>query len=512
MNEYRTMGLPRQWGIRTISLASGSECATSQGYNPYTVMLEGNGNQDINYFLGILASFFLPLDSFPFESFLATESDIRINTSIRSLPDQANQPIFNLRISYRKEILWGLATNTRDLLNYTFNSSSSMFPLDSNPGGRFDVNSFTRIPTTISLINLNLRQPRFNFIPTTSALDIGGGTQPITSADYLRIYSPVSPPAPPKNVPFNNFFTNPRSNENHVQLTTQNGNWLWQEINETPVINNCLYVCTGSFGTITGPANICTSNFYSLTGFPAGATVSWSVSPASSVITSSGVGSTASLQLSTTPSPEIRIIFSISTTCGTDRVGRTISTGRPQFTNNKIRGVPYTGSPVYLCPGNHWIETTPVGATSSTSWQVPVPHVVTGGNYVDFTLPANFSSVVITATASNSCGSTNQMFIMMRQNFGCSSYLFSAYPNPSDQALTIVSEDEYFDVASVQTDSENAMIDEIVLYNDRQQMVYKARQVYSGHHIPTSNLPAGRYILHIHYGKELLQRQIQIRH
>jgi pimeloyl-ACP methyl ester carboxylesterase len=513
MNEYRTMGLPRLWGIRTISLASGSECGTSQGFSPYSVMLEGSGNQDINYFLGLLASFFLPIDSFPFESLLATDSDIRINTSIRSLPDRQTAPVFTIRISYRKEILWGLGTNTRDLVNFSFNSNSTMFPLDSNPGGRFDVNSFARIPSTISIINLNLRQPRFNFIPTTSSLDIGSGTQVLTMSDYTRIYSPFTPPAAPKNVPFNNFYTNPRANETHVQLTTQNGNWLFQEINQSPVVNNCLYVCTNSFGTISGSSSLCTTGSYSLSGFPVGANVSWSVSPSFAVTSSTGSGPTANIQLSTTPSSQITLTFSLTTSCGTDRVSRTISTGRPQFTNNKVRGVQYSGSPVYLCPGNHWLETTPVGATSSTAWQVPVPYIVTNGNYVDFTLPANFSSVVITATASNSCGSTNQMFILLKQSYGCGSgYFLSAFPNPTDEKLTISFEDENQHRLDSNQGQAVATIDEIVLYNENQQKVFQSFQVNHGFELETAKLPPGKYVLHVRVGDELMRQQIYIKH
>ena len=53
-NDYSSAGMPRLWGIRTLAIANGSECATTQGYSPYSQMMTGNSSQDFGSFIQIL--------------------------------------------------------------------------------------------------------------------------------------------------------------------------------------------------------------------------------------------------------------------------------------------------------------------------------------------------------------------------------------------------------------------------------------------------------------------------
>jgi hypothetical protein len=179
-SEYKNMGMPRLWGIRNVAVANGSECAQTQGFNPYTMMLSGSGVQNVNYLINLLVGavqFAGSLNPFQFwEGFLTTNSELRADIAIRSVPDRQTQPLFYFRISYKKEILWGLIQSGQDLANFTFSSPNTLLPLDSNPGGTFDISRFASLPSNISILNLNPAITRFGFIPTTSALDVGSGT------------------------------------------------------------------------------------------------------------------------------------------------------------------------------------------------------------------------------------------------------------------------------------------------------------------------------------------------
>lgn len=282
-NEYKTMGMPRLWGIRNIAVANGSECAQNQGYAPYSMMMTANGSYNIGYLINLLTGPLQTLTIDPwalFTGFFTTRSDIKADVAVRSLPDQQAQPIFYMRLYYRKEILWGLITSTSDFINYTFNSPASLLPLDGNPGGGFDINNFASIPTNVSILNINPIITRFNFIPTTSSLDVGSGMQPIAQPDYVRAYSTVSPPAVPKNIPFNNFYSNPLSNEIHPQLTTRNANWLFSELQGTPVVFSCNYLCpstTGITPVISGTSLVCSTPVtFALSNMPPVSSFSWS--------------------------------------------------------------------------------------------------------------------------------------------------------------------------------------------------------------------------------------------
>ncbi len=97
--DYSSVGMPRLWGIRNLAIANGSECATTQGFSPYSQMLTGSGSMDINYFLNLLVQPFFakyygnPLDFI--DEYLTTKSDIKTDIEVRALPNQLSQ-----RISY----------------------------------------------------------------------------------------------------------------------------------------------------------------------------------------------------------------------------------------------------------------------------------------------------------------------------------------------------------------------------------------------------------------------------
>jgi len=515
-NEYKTMGMPRLWGIRNIAVANGSECAQTQ-YTPYSLMLTGNGTQNINYLINLLTGPLQTLTIDPFALFtglITTKSDVKIDMAIRSLPNQQSLPIMNFRLYYRKEILFGLITSTSDLINFTYNSPASLLPLDSNPGGAFDINNFASIPTSISIIGLTTPLTRFSFIPTTSSLDIGGGTQPIVAADYLRAYSTAAPPAAPKNVPFNNFFSNPLSNEIHPQLTTRNGNWLFLELQGTPQVFSCNYLCanTDVAPSILGPDPLCTSGTFTLANATPSAPVAWTSSNTSALTIDAATGQATKVGGF---SGLVTVFSTINGGCGNSApLSKTVSVGLPNPYNNAIVYVSnkYGVNPVTLGGGGAYeFYMDAVQGATSYDWNLPLPRT-SGFSFLGGS-PTTNAAVIQTGTIpgtyqivcapQNVCGSAGARFlsVVIQNGGGGGIQLRSAYPNPANDKLVVK-------IKEVDSDDEA----EITLIDKNLQKVFEIRSKEKEVSIPVAGLAEGIYYLHIVIAGKKEERQIVIKH
>lgn len=119
----------------------------------------------------------------------------------------------------------------------------------------------------------------FNFIPTPSALDVGGGDLQLSDWDYKETYNAVMPPSAPRTIPFDNFTTSynlTNINEAHISFNTRNGDWLALELDANSGNEDyfdCSWTCEQE---VQGNDHICDGwNTYSV---PAGATgYQWSV-------------------------------------------------------------------------------------------------------------------------------------------------------------------------------------------------------------------------------------------
>jgi hypothetical protein len=157
-----------------------------------------------------------------------------------------------------------------------------MLALDNANGGIYDIETFAALPEEL---NQYVLQRRFNFIPTHSSLDVGGGNVVINPTDLTKVYNAFAPPTAPKNIPFNNFFTNPINSEAHIQFTLNNGNWLRSELADAPQLFSCAFICDNN-PTISGPEVICTNAVFTA---PIGtATYTWSITGSAASITPNG--------------------------------------------------------------------------------------------------------------------------------------------------------------------------------------------------------------------------------
>jgi pimeloyl-ACP methyl ester carboxylesterase len=517
-NEYKTMGLPRQWGIRNVAVANGSECAQNQGFSPYSMMLSGNGTQSINYLVNLLfgaVQFAGSLNPFQFfEGFFTTKSELRADIAIRSLPDRQVQPLFFFRISYKKEILFGLIQSEQDLVNFTFNSPGTLLPLDSNPGGTFDISRFASLPTNISLLNLNPAITRFGFIPTTSSLDVGSGTQPIDQGDYLRAYSTAAPPASPKNIPFNNFYSNPLSNEFHPSLTTRNGNWLYSELQGTPQVFSCNYLCSNTVvePSVLGPDPLCSIGTFSLQNSTPSVPITWTSSNTSALTIVSLANQTGQANRVGSFSGTVTVTAVINGGCGNSSpYTKMINVGTPNSSNNAIVYISnnYGVNPITVNPStgyNFFMD--PVQGATSYNWSLP-----RGGGFSFLgPVPTTNAAVIRTGTSSGSyqvvcspqnlCGSAGARFLtVIVQGGGGGIQQRAAFPNPANDSFTVkVKEEDSKEVA------------EVALFNKSMERVYFIRTEEKEINVSTANLLPGVYYLNVVLGKEVSQKQVIVNH
>jgi len=115
-----------------------------------------------------------------------------------------------------------------------------MLAYDSAPGGIYDLDQMsagaisqigTALPIPIARVYV---QPQFCFIPTTSALDIGGGSVALGPQNLTAAYSGANRPAPPFTTPFSNFITASRENLTHILWNGLNSKWAFQEMQGAP--------------------------------------------------------------------------------------------------------------------------------------------------------------------------------------------------------------------------------------------------------------------------------------
>jgi len=507
LSDYNAAGMPRLWGIRTLAIANGSECAQTQGYSPYSQMLSGNGTQDLGYFLGLAASIWQTFATNNilnfFSGFISTKSDIKIDVDVRSLPDQQAQRIFYFHMYYKKEILWGLITSTTDMANFSFNSQGSMYPIDSNPGGIYNTDKFAQIPTNISAINLNPLIKKFDFIPTTSSLDIGSGTQTIAAADYLRTYSPAFPLASPKNVPFNNFFTNPLSNEDHATLNLKNANWLWQELQGTPGYFSCNYLCsnTSIYPTISGDNVVCSGSVpFTASNIGPGVTLTWNKSSNLNYV--SGQGTTTYTVTSNTvgagfvnvtPNGQCGAgpVISKNLSVGTGAPPTFITIGRNECSDQRFSTDFAGGASVY-----DW-TIIDLGNNNFTFYHQHNYQLITGlgsGNY----------SVVV-ASACPSSLAVSKGFTVVCSG---SSPKFAISPNPATSVINV----EAIDQTTNQKPDLNGSTKnfEIHLLNDSGEVLKQEKSNSGMINLDVRNLKKGLYILHIIQEREIIRQKIFI--
>lgn len=286
-NEYHTMGNPTQGGIKNIAISNGAECSVNLPFADNASLINLDEKIDLPWFItNIVLTSINSLSLNPLKiisSSLSTDTDFTAVMRVKSLPNQQSKEIYHGDVFISKTILFAITVHEQIINDESLNSQPSMLPLDNASGGIYDVENFVgNLPASF---NNYILEREFNFVPTYSSLNVGGGNQTITYADLNNTYSPLSPPTGLKSIPFDNFYTNPIKSTNHIQFTLNNGNWLIDELKGVNGFNTCAASCSDNLNlTIIGSNIICenTFNTYSVSDIPNQVNVNWSVSPSNS--------------------------------------------------------------------------------------------------------------------------------------------------------------------------------------------------------------------------------------
>lgn len=327
--ELRNLGYPQQ--SRNVAVSNGSECGIGQGFQPGATLLSFNGRANTRILTDIigtaggmyLLSLFTGQPAFLF-GIVPGRNDFFFDFQCNAQPEGTTIQLYKGKIDYRKKILWLINVNTT-ITNRTRNSDPSVLPIDGTPGGMYDTelslqsSSFQNWAIKYSITASNI--PHFNFIPTVSSLDIGGGNAALTMNNYRASYVGANPPGAPFNTPFANFTTafnrvtvsngTINNNENHIEIAARNGNFVAEELNgNVNVRTNCTDFCNLQ---ITGNNQICSGSQVSVpvTVGPT-TTITWSASPAGIV----QFGCSTCSQTTVTGNGTVTLTANITSNCG----------------------------------------------------------------------------------------------------------------------------------------------------------------------------------------------------
>ncbi len=548
----RNLGYPSGFTgqpLKRVAVSNGNVCGNLQDATPGTTLLSYEGRGNTRFLGDIIGSPLLPLPmpspgGVPlfFSGVIPGKNDVEFDIQVNAIANGGGNQVYYNKISYTKHILW-LLPITLTLTEDSRNAPSGFLPYDSYGGGYYQTPIDPSDPPQANWlykydVNMTI-QPRFNFVPTVSALDIGSGYATLTDADYRAVYAGNDPPAAPKSSPFANFITASTSsgNEKHIAIAEHTGTWLATELSgNNGVVDNCLFVCSGGDVSISGPSTLCTSETYTVTNLPTGATVTgWSASP-SGAVTFSGTGNSRTVSRSGSYNGEVTITASISTACGNLNVARKLFVGFPTIEclaySNAIEPIdgdfpcPWeVGAVTYLCsthPDNKLqIKTASphsryeVQIRSYPSLTVLYTQTVTSKhvtlNYTPW-VPGLYNIRV--RAIHNSCG-TGPWYEEDIEYMDCYSPLsgeetWKIYPNPASETLTVSIGNE----PERETMGSKASLPSFsaVLYDGQGRQLRQGESKDGSVQFDTGRLPNGPYFLHIHHDGQVEKRQVVIRH
>lgn len=343
--ELTNMGFPTT--TRNIAISNGSECAIGQGFAPGVDLFYLDGKANTRFLGDVIGMLALPtisgiafIPQFALGIFPG-RNDFAFFFNCKAQPSSGSGLIYKGKITYKKRILWLIPINTTLTDRERF-ADAAVLPIDGLQGGMLDIeinlqsqqmsNALAKYNTIGSSI------PHFNFIPTASALNIGGGITPLTINQFNTStrYIGATPPTTPFTTSFANFTTafnqvaisnnEVNNNENHIQISARNGNWLAEELNgNTAIRTDCNGLCTNN--AITGLDDLCTGTTTYNVPTSVGATYFWFVSNPL-LATVSFTGASATLTRVGTASGTITLSAQITTPdCGTRIITKTIEVG-----------------------------------------------------------------------------------------------------------------------------------------------------------------------------------------
>ncbi len=394
---------------RCVAISDGSECAVDQEFTPGANLLYHYRSTKTRFIGDIffmaaglgLSSVTGVIPVLPF--LIPGSSKFELTLDVRSLANGGGNQVYYGNIKITKKVLW-LVSVSINLANKTYNAPLGLLPFETYPGGFYLV-TLGNQPGSVSqdwMFNYNnsfLIQRRFMFLPTTSALDIGRGNTPLTSANYLAKYVGATPPVTPFNTPFANFNTafneNPITYSNlqntyqvitngdleHEGLLIRNANWLAEEMNgNINIRSNCSAFCGNA--SVGGKAILCNAETYIMDN---GAVVNWTVAP-TGIVNPPNPATGAVTNLTRITNGTITLTGTItSANCGTRQFTKIITVGSPALTITNSRST--------TCSNGYQTWTLNADPSAGTNWQWSVGSLWNGSSQISIFNPSSPSTM-----------------------------------------------------------------------------------------------------------------------
>lgn len=515
-SELAALGYPQQ--TRNIAISNGSECGTASPIIPGDHLIYLDGYYKTSLLTEVLmavtpkivpALLGLVTGSWKVAlySFIPGSNKFSFHIEANALPANGlNNFIYQNKVIFMKKVLW-LIPIKETIASKTVFTPPGLNNLENFPGGFFSIPEQDTI-NTINPDNLFFKgtyhlkiNKGFSFIPTPSALDIGGGNVPLGQADYYAAYVGALPPLAPKNTPFANFttaFSNGSSaNEEHISFTQRNGNWLAQELNENSPVSNCAAFCNL---TISGFDCMQSSGTYSVPNAGVNS-VQWWVTGKAFI---PGPGNTNQITLVGNGMGKATLHAQLTSDCGTFTIQKDIfvGTNQPQIS---LLGKDNNGT------NTHYFKINNLVSDYSYKWYLNNNFIGTSGpNYDGFQyqIPCNaFNSIY--AVIQTGCGFQTTSNTLSLGN-PCNGYIV-VYPNPADTEISI-SVPAAISAESIAPSNEISF--EVKLYSSLVKLLLTKSNVNNEPLLTlnTQALPTGNYYLHVSYNNQVLKKQILIQH
>lgn len=248
---------------------------------------------------------------------------------------------------------------------------------------------------------------------------------------------------------------------------------------------------------VTGPLYVCSPGIFSISNIPNDAIVAWEVSPSNLVATSSGTGTSASIEPeSLGTNGEATITFTISGSCGTSLISENFTVGaRKPDSFISVIVDPWLGrikarvEPVPDATGYTWyLDGVQFGPDLNTEYVV-MPISKNDCNIRDY-------SVAVKAV--NECETSAWLYEIHDNPCYNEEFYYTYSPNPASESL-IVEENKIIDSGTKGLNLNAGR--RLELYDFKGKLVHQEK-ISKKTKIDVSTLEPGRYILKIILGKE----------
>lgn len=546
---------------RNIAISNGSMCGNGQDFNPSDILfnLEGEGRTTAITDFGIIGLQYLSGSWFGLIGGIGTSVGVsgvtsilfnepslllgmipggnkfKLNFRCRAVPTSGTIDVYKGKLTYTKSILWLVNINS-NIMDRTFQNPNGELPMDSYAGGlspsfitAINMNSNNAHWLTQLLLSYDIEgfaEPRFNFIPVPSALDVGRNLTPLVAADYARSYGMGNAPTGTRRIPFDNFiagFANQASeNEVHISFNQINGDWLATELqpNNIPPLFDCTDFCRNEI-EILGENEICEGDDYVYSLSTNNGTINWSVIEGNGLVNLSTNGRDAVLAPNRFANGRVVLQAVLrDSVClgefGSLRFTKTIWVGTPILDMNIEceYSVPtancYTMCKNYNFAINDFVSINVLGGlqplTLDWEWeQLTRNFRLLADDNRAFLQASQTGFISMRVRAKNRCGFSNWLPIQIYvEDCGRGRNNFEVYPNPTTYNLNI----RPLPTSNLPSSDSPTEVKLYDMLGQLKKEITLDREMNGT--ILVNDLKNGLYILKVYYNEQLETHQIQI--